>query len=74
MFHENENKQKVGVTILTSDKINFKPKAVTRDKGGPSNLSSEYLSEETPNTTLKRHVNLYVHCSVIYSSQDMEAT
>ena len=34
IFHANGNQKKVGVTILTSDKIDFKIKNVTRDKEG----------------------------------------
>ena len=33
-----------------------------------------YLSKENKNTNLKRCMHPYVHCSIIYSSQDMEAT
>ena len=32
------------------------------------------ISEETQNTNLKEHKHPYVHCSVIYNHQDMEAT
>ena len=49
-------------------------KAITRDKEGPGNSTSGYLSKETQNTKLKRHTHPYVHCSIIYKSQDMEAT
>ena len=34
----------------------------------------EYISEENENTNLKRYVYLNVHSSIIYNSQDMEAT
>ena len=34
MFHANRNKKKVGVAILTSDKIGFQTKTVKRDKEG----------------------------------------
>ena len=34
IFHTNGNQQKAGVAILISDKIDFKIKAVTRDKEG----------------------------------------
>ena len=34
IFHASRNQKKVGIAILTSDKINFKPKMVTRDKEG----------------------------------------
>ena len=32
------------------------------------------FTEETQNTESKRHTHPYVHCSIIYSSQDREAT
>ena len=34
LFHANANQRKAGVAILTSDKIDFKRKTVTRDKEG----------------------------------------
>ena len=34
IFHANGNKKKAGVAILISDKIDFKIKAITRDKEG----------------------------------------
>ena len=34
IFHVNGNVKKSGVTILISDKIDFKTKATTRDKEG----------------------------------------
>ena len=39
-----------------------------------SNSTPEYISEENENTNLKRYVYLNVHSSIIYNSQDMEAT
>ena len=35
VFHANRNQKKIGVAILTSDKIDFKIKTVTRDKERP---------------------------------------
>ena len=34
LFHANGNDKKVGVAILISDKIDFKTKAIKKDKGG----------------------------------------
>ena len=34
IFHENGNQKKAGVAILTSDKIDFKIKTITRNKEG----------------------------------------
>ena len=34
IFHANGNQKKAGVAILISDKIDFKIKNVTKDKGG----------------------------------------
>ena len=34
IFHANGNQKKAGVTILISDKIDFKTKTITRDKEG----------------------------------------
>ena len=59
------NKQKARIVILVPDKIDFKEKTVTKDKEGPSYLTSGYLSKQTQNTTLKGHVNPYVCCSII---------
>ena len=33
----------------------------------------EYTSEETWITNLKEYMHPYVHCSIIYNSQDLEA-
>ena len=35
---------------------------------------SVYLSKENKNTNSKRYKHSYVYCSIIYNSQDMEAT
>ena len=67
-------KRKAGVAILVPDNIDFKTKAIARDKEGPNSSISGYLSEWIQNTTLEGHVHPYVHCSIIYSSQDTEAT
>ena len=59
------------VAILLTDKRDFKTKAITRDKEGPSNVTSQYLSEEIQNAKLKRHMHPCVHCVIIYNSQDI---
>ena len=67
------DKQTAGVAIRTPDIINLKQDYTTRDKEGPSNSNSGYLSEETQNTKSKRHMHPYAYCSIIYNSPDMEA-
>lgn len=37
-------------------------------------FSQKKSTKTTQNTNSKRHMGPYVHCSVIYSIQDMEAT
>ena len=39
-----------------------------------SNSTSGYLFEENENTNSKRYLQLYVHYSIIYNSQDKETT
>ena len=39
----------------------------------PSYPTSENISEGTQNTNLKEHKHPYVHCSIIFNSQDLEA-
>ena len=39
-----------------------------------SDPTSGNISEGTQNTNLKGHKHPFVHCSIIYSHQDMEAT
>ena len=39
----------------------------------PSYPSSGNISEGTQNTNSKEHKHTYVHCSIIYNCQDMEA-
>ena len=38
-----------------------------------SNYTPGYLSEENKNSNAKRYMHLYVHRSIIYNSQGMEA-
>ena len=67
-------KKKAGIAILISDKIDFETKDIKRGQEGPMNFTSLYLSKETQNMKLKRCIHSYVHCSIIYNSQYMEAT
>ena len=39
-----------------------------------SNFTPGNLFEENQNTNLKEYMHTYVHCSIIYTSQDLEAT
>ena len=39
----------------------------------PSNSTSGTISKGNENTNLKEHKHSYVHCSIIYNHQDMEA-
>ena len=41
--------------------------------GWSSNIASRNIFEETQNTNLKDYVQPYIHCHVIYNSQDLEA-
>ena len=65
-------KKKSGVTIFIPDKTDFKTKAISRDKEGPSNSSSGCLCKETPDTKLEREIRPSDHCSVTYRSQGRE--
>ena len=52
----------------------FLKKLKNRTTLWPRNSTSGYLSKELQYTNLKRYMHLYVHCSIIYNRQDMEAT
>ena len=61
-----ETQQKTEVAILIPDEINFKTKALKRDKEGPSNSTSGYLTEETQHTKSKGDIHPYVYCSILW--------
>ena len=46
MFHANGEQKKAGVAILISDKIDFKTKAVKRDKEGQYMMIKGSIQEE----------------------------
>ena len=74
IFHENGNLKNWGSNTYTRQDKFLKTKAITRDKKEPNNCTSGNLSKEIQNTKLKRRMYRYVHYSIIYNSQDMEAS
>ena len=46
IFHANRNDKKVGVAILTSDKIDFKAKSIKKDKEGHYIMIKGSIQEE----------------------------
>ena len=64
IFHTNRDRKKAGVAILISDKIDFKTKAVKRDKDGHYIMIKGSIQEEditiiniyAPNTRAQQYV------------------
>ena len=50
------------------------PKIKNKNTIWSSNSNAGYLPKENKNTKLKRYMHPYVYWSIIYNSQDMEAT
>ena len=46
LLHANRNDKKAGIAMLISDKIDFKAKAVTKDKEGLYIMIKESMQEE----------------------------
>ena len=59
IFHANGDQKKAGVAILISDKIDFKTKAVKRDKEGHYIMIKGSIQEE--HITI---INIYVLCNM----------
>ena len=55
IFHANRDQKKVRLAIFVSDKINFKPKMVTRDKKGPCIMSKGSIHQEDITVTKLEH-------------------
>ena len=60
--------------IYVENSMEFPEKPKNRNTIWSSNSTAEYVSKENKNTTLKRDRHPNVHRSIIYNSQDMEAT
>ena len=59
IFHANGNQKKVGVAILTSDKIDFKIKTVIRDKEGYYIMIRGWIQEDITIINIKNFINIY---------------
>ena len=69
MFHANRNDKKAGISILISDKIDFKTKAIMKDKEGHYILITESIQGEditlivnlyAPNTKTPKYIKQIV--------------
>ena len=56
------------------NRVKVPPKFKNRMTIQSSNSISRYFSKENKNTNSKISMHHYVHCSIIYNSQDLEAT
>ena len=62
----------IGVATVESN-MEIPQKIKNESAFRPSYPTSGTISEGTQNTNLKEYKHPYVHCSVIYNRQDMEA-
>ena len=62
-----------GAVTVESSMEEIPQKIINGPAFWPSNPSCRNLSEGTQNPHSKQHKHPYVHCSVIYNRQDMEA-
>ena len=64
--------QVCGATVEYS--MEFLQKIKSETALWPSNSTPGNISEETENTNSKEYMHPYIHCNIIYNSQDLEAT
>ena len=60
-------------TPMVENSMEFPQKIKNGTAFWPRDLTSGTLSEESQNTNSKEYMHPYVHYSVIYNSQDLEA-
>ena len=63
---------KIGVATVESS-MEIPQKILNESAFWSSNSTSGNIAKDTQNTNSKEHKDPYVHCSVIYNYQDMEA-
>ena len=59
--------------VTVENSVEFPQKIKNGTAFWPRDLTSGTLSEESQNTNSKEYMHPYVHYSVIYNSQDLEA-
>ena len=65
ILHANGDQKKAGVAILISDKIDFKTKAVKRDKEGHYIMIKGSIQEEDITITNIYAPNIGAHCKYV---------